>query len=276
MTEQAPGGPGDVTAVVGADGALAPSWLRDRQVAPVPMGAAVDPSSARRLAAGCRAVGASHLVRVEPATGAAVPLECDGAVGLTPPCLLLTPGQEGALLFPEPGHALVAGTASFMGAAVAEGMDAARARFARYARGLADRWPRLTDVAAAHPVRHRAWARPQEVDPASATARMLSLIQAFAQGDCAASEFARGWREAHREARRAGERARMPLTGLLDRVFMSLEDHACAPGPVEPGELDDAALRAAVGEAWRRVTGTPDGGDGGRTGVTSRWSEGEA
>ncbi len=94
---------------------------------------------------------------------------------------------------------------------------------------------------------------------------MLSLIRAFAQGDCTAPEFAHGWWEAHRAARRAGERAVMPLAGLLERVFMSLEDYAGAPGPVEPGELDDAALRGAVGEAWRHVTGSRDAGPtGGR------------
>ncbi|MEU3557833.1 hypothetical protein [Streptomyces fragilis] len=254
MTERPSAGAGDPTAVLGADGALAPSWLRDRQLAPVPMGSAVDAPSARRLAAGCRAVGASHLVRVDPATGAAFPLDVGGAAGLTPPCLVLTPGREGALLFPGPGHAFVAGTAPFMAAAVAEGTDAARARFARYARALSDRWPRLSEVAAAHPPRHRAWAGPQDVDPASAVARMLTLIRGFARGGCPAAEFAAGWREAHRAARRDGERTVEPLTGLLDRVFMLLEDYADAPGPVEPGELDDAALRAGVAEAWRHIT----------------------
>jgi hypothetical protein len=257
MTERRPAAPGEPAAVPGADAVLAPSWQRDRQTVPLPMGPMLDAASARRLAAGCRAVGAAHLLRLDLSTGAVTPLRTEGCAGTSPPCLLLTPGHEGALLFEEQGHALVAGTAPFMAAAVAEGTDAARVRFARYARALADRRPALSEVAAAHPPRHRAWARPEEVDPATATARMLSLLRRFVQGTCSAREFAYGWWEARRAAQRDGERALAPLAGLLDRVFLLLEDYAVGPGPAEPGELDDAALRAAVTDAWLRLTRAP-------------------
>ncbi|WP_371777485.1 hypothetical protein [Streptomyces sp. NBC_01438] len=40
-----------------------------------------------------------------------------------------------------PGSALVAGTPRFLKGAVPEGVDGGRARFARYARTVAHRWP---------------------------------------------------------------------------------------------------------------------------------------
>ncbi len=133
-----------------------------------------------------------------------------------------------------------------MTAAVAEGHDAARARFGRHARALADRHPALAAVAAAHRPVHRAWSRIDEVDPASAAARQLALLDAFTDGGCAAPDFADGWWEARSAFQRNGERVRGPLGALFDEVFMVLEDYAADPELAEPGDLDDVGLRAAV------------------------------
>ncbi|MEW2158618.1 hypothetical protein AB0950_25580 [Streptomyces sp. NPDC007189] len=166
-----------------------------------------------------------------------------------PPSLLWAPDQQGAVLFPEPGYALVAGVVSFMSAAVGEGVDTARARFARHARALADRCPSLAAVAAAHPPAHRAWSHPAEIDPHSAAARRLELLDAFTQGACSAPDFACGWWKERRASQANGERLRGPLEDLFNRVFTILEDYSVAPELAEPGDLSDTELRAAVTEA---------------------------
>jgi hypothetical protein len=140
-----------------------------------------------------------------------------------------------------------------MSAAVGEGVDAARARFTRHARALADRCPSLAAVAAAHPSAHRAWSHPAEVDPHSAAARRLALLYAFIRGSCSAPDFARGWWEEQRSSQAKGERLRGPLEELFDRVFMILEDYAIAPELAESGDLSDTELRAAVMRCEREI-----------------------
>ncbi|MFD6884869.1 hypothetical protein [Streptomyces sp. NPDC059957] len=240
-------------ALVERDGTFAPSWLRDKTVVPVPAGARIDAALSGRIAAGCRAVGASsvlasHLAEEPGSAGGTRSLPAGRTEGtdIHPPFLLRTPDLQGAVLFPGPGHALIAGTAAFMTAAVVEGHDAARARFGRHARALADRHPALPAVAAAHPPVHRAWSRTDEVDPASAAARRLALLDAFTDGACTAPDFAAGWREARSASLADGERVQGPLGALFDEVFMVLEDYAADPELAEPGDLDDAGLRAAV------------------------------
>ncbi|MBM7089812.1 hypothetical protein JTP67_14950 [Streptomyces sp. S12] len=124
---------------------------------------------------------------------------------MRPPVQLRTPDAQGAVLFPEEGYALIAGTTAFMASAVSEGTDTARARFGRYARALLERHPSLAPVAASHPPGDRAWSRLGDVDPVSATAQQLALLEAFTEaGTCGAPEFAHGWWEAGGPPRRTG------------------------------------------------------------------------
>ncbi|MCF4140879.1 hypothetical protein L1856_34630 [Streptomyces sp. Tue 6430] len=243
----------DLGNVLDADGAFTTSWLREKSVVPVPVGAQVDPALARRITAGTRAVGASHLLTTNlaetPRVTSRLPVDADWT-GLRPPCLLRTPDAQGAVLFPENGYALIAGTAAFMSSAVGEGTDTARARFGRYAHNLQDRHPSLLSVAAAHPPGHKAWSCADEVDRASAAAQQLALLDAFTEENCGAPEFARGWWEARRASQANGERIQGALGDLFDEVFMILEDYSVDPGLAEPGDLDDAGLQTAVTAAW--------------------------
>lgn len=252
----------DPSRVLDPDGTFTSSWLREKSVAPMPVGAHIDAALARRIKAGCRAVGASHLLATSladaPGATSRVPADAD-FTGLRPPVLLRTPDAQGAVLFPEEGYVLIAGTTAFMASAVSEGTDTARARFGRYARTLLERHPSLAPVAASHPPGHRAWSRLGDVDPASATAQQLALLEAFTEaGTCSAPDFAHGWWEARRASQTNGERVRGALGDLLDEVFMILEEYSVDPDLTEPGDLDDAGLRTAVRATWeafrRRTT----------------------
>ncbi|MFJ4329190.1 hypothetical protein ACIP3A_39610 [Streptomyces tricolor] len=218
----------------------------------------MDAALGRRITAGCRAVGASGVACAdlsgtgEPAVRTIrLPFDADRA-GVRPPSLLWTADKQGAILFPETGYVLVAGTVPFMTAAVGEGIDTARARFGRHARALAHRCPSLAAVAAAHPPAHHAWSRPAEVEPHSAAARQLDLLDAFTRGAYGAADFARDWWEARRTSQASGERLRGPLGDLFDRVFMILEDYSVHPELAEPGDLSDDELRAAVTEVFTK------------------------
>ncbi|MFJ4424239.1 hypothetical protein [Streptomyces bobili] len=247
-----PAGPA-ANAALYADRTFASAWLRGKAVAPVPVGARIDTAPARRITAGCRAVGASHILATSladtPASTSRLAADAD-FTGIHPPSLLHTPDAQGAVLFPENGYALIAGTPAFMAAAVSEGIDTARADFARYARALQERHPSLASVAAAHPPRRRAWSDAGDVDPSGAAAQQLALLDAFTDGKCSAPDFAHGWWKARRASQANGERLQGALGGLFDHVFMILEDYAVDPDLTEPGDLDDAGLRIAVGAAW--------------------------
>lgn len=262
MTGAGVGESSDPSRVLDPDGTFTSSWLREKSVAPMPVGAHIDAALARRIKAGCRAVGASHLLATSladvPCETSRIPADAD-LTDVRPPVLLLTPDEQGAVLFPEEGYALIAGTTAFMASAVSEGTDTARARFGRYARTLLERHPSLASVAASHPPGHRAWSRLGDVDPASATAQQLALLEAFTEaGTCSAPDFAHGWWAARRASRTNGERVRGALGDLLDEVFMILEDYEVDPDLTEPGDLDDAGLRTAVRATWeafrRRTT----------------------
>ncbi|WP_426568398.1 hypothetical protein [Streptomyces canus] len=243
----------DLRNVLDTDGTFTSSWLRDKSVAPVPVGAQIDTALARRNTAGCRAVGATHILATSladtPGAISRLPADAD-CTGIRPPVLLRTPESQGAVLFPAEGYALIAGTAAFMAAAVSEGTDTARARFGRYARSLQERHPSLASVAASHPPGHRAWSHPCDVESASAAARQLALLDAFTEGACGAPDFAHGWWEARRASQVNRERVQGALGDLFDQVFMILEDHSVDPGLAEPGDLDDAGLQTAVRAAW--------------------------
>ncbi|MGW3385905.1 hypothetical protein [Streptomyces cinereoruber] len=217
----------------------------DAPAAPVPAGSRMDPHPWRRLTAGCGAVGAKELLyEPEGEPPSRLRLTPSPPEDVRPPCVLRTPDGQGVVRFPAPGYALISGSARFMAAAVDEGTDEARARFARYARAHPD--PALTAVAAAHPPGHRAWSAPSDVAPASAAARQLGLLDDFTSGRITAAAFALAWHPARRAARANGERLRGPLSDLFDRVFTLLEDYTHDPSLREEGDLSDAELLAAV------------------------------
>ncbi|MGW0334253.1 hypothetical protein ACWD0J_20695 [Streptomyces sp. NPDC003011] len=109
------------------------------------------------------------------------------------------------------------------------------------------------------PPGQRAWSHPGDVDPGSAAARQLTLLDAFTDGTCSAPDFAHGWWEARRVSQANGERVLGALEDLFDQVFMILEDYSVDPELAEAGDLDDAGLQTAVRAAWeafrRRETG---------------------
>lgn len=78
-------------------------------LAPVPVGAQIDAALARLIKAGCRAVGAAYVLVTSladtPAATSRLPADAD-CTGIRPPCLLRTPGAQGAVLFPEEGDLL--------------------------------------------------------------------------------------------------------------------------------------------------------------------------
>lgn len=242
-----------LSALLGPDGAFASSWLDGKSVAPVPISSQVDAALTRRISAGCRAVGTTHILHA-PLTGGSSTLAGpvsrlatdSGHEGVRPPSILWTPDRQGAVLLPEAGYALIGGVAAFMAAAVGEGVDTARARFRRYARTLSDRHPHLLAVADAHQSLHRAWLRPSDVESGSAAAEQLRLLDDFSAEVCSAPEFAHAWWEARRASQASGERIQGPLEDLFGGVFMLLEDYAVDPDLREPGDLSDAELLAAV------------------------------
>ncbi|MFD8296594.1 hypothetical protein ACFV13_10275 [Streptomyces bauhiniae] len=220
---------------------------------PIPVGERLDATQARRLAAGCEAIGTTHLRHAALGTGATAittrNLPADASV--RPPTLLWTPDHQAALLFPSPGHALLAGSTPFMAAAVPEGIDAARARFTRYARKQAARHPELLAVAATYAPAHHAWSDAVEVPPNTATAHHLHLLQEFTNGTLPAPAFAHAWWQTRRTAQSNGERVRGPLEELFTHVFLLLEDYELDPELAEPTDLTATELQAAVTEVYR-------------------------
>ncbi|MBW5481793.1 colicin immunity domain-containing protein [Streptomyces bambusae] len=86
----------------------------------------------------------------------------------------------------------------------------------------------------------------------------MALLDAFADGSCGAPDFAHGWWEARRASQANGERVQGALGDLFDQVFMILEDYEVDPAFAEPGDLDDAGLKAAVRAAWEAFRASED------------------
>ncbi|MFD8058464.1 hypothetical protein ACFXA0_13330 [Streptomyces cyaneofuscatus] len=244
---------GDATAVLAGRGTFSEQWLSagGKKIVPVPAGSLTDGSLVRRVIEGCRAAGADVVLVMRPSAGAAAPADSlpptdPGLVALPPPLLLAAANLEGAVLFPRPGYALVAGTSAFLAGAAAEGVDQGRARFARYARAAEPEWPGLKATARSFPPGHVAWKHPEDVPVDTATGRQLALMRDVAAGHCTGAEFAVGWLDARRRSQRQGERVRDPLETVLDRVFSLLEDYSIDPQFKEPDDLSDDGLKNAV------------------------------
>lgn len=97
--------------------------------------------------------------------------------------------------------------------------------------------------------RARAWARPDDVDPASHVAEQLRLIDALINGSMPGPDFARAWLAARRESLNAGERLREPFDRALNQVFYAIEDYVIDPELREPEDMTDADLVDRVNTA---------------------------
>nr|WP_237526295.1 colicin immunity domain-containing protein [Streptomyces sp. SID4913] len=186
-----------------------------------------------------------------PITTASITTASD-LVGSAAGVLLVASDLQGAVLFDRPGYALVAGTTPFLRGAVPEGVDGGRARFARYARAVADRWPELQSVARDFAPRHIAWAHARDVPDGTATSQQVCLVRDFTAGAIGGADFARGWLNARRAAQESGERLREPLLSAFQQVFLLLEDYSIDPALKDPTDLSDEQLRDAVRKSMAR------------------------
>ncbi|MEU4110410.1 hypothetical protein [Streptomyces sp. NPDC027717] len=248
----------DLAVLLTPDGNLAPAWLKGKSVTPLHVGERLDATQAARLTAGARAIGATHLLYASlgEEDPAVTTRETPADAATLPHTFIWTPDRQGAVLFPAPGYALLAGTEPFMATAVPEGTDEARARFTRYARKRAAIRPELLAVAAKYSPAHTAWSHPADVAPNTAAGHQLQLLRDFTNGTVPATDFAHIWWQARRASRSNGERLRGPLAELFDRVFMLLEDYEVDPQLAEPTDLSATELHAAVTEAYRKIVPT--------------------
>ncbi|MFH8760620.1 hypothetical protein [Streptomyces atroolivaceus] len=249
----AQGGTSDAKGVLDGSSRYDEKWLSqgDKRIVPVPAGSRTDDSLVRRLAEGCRTAGGDAVLAVDPGTGSSV---CAGRrapadprlLGMPPPLLLVTTDLTGAILFPAPGHALVANTSAFLEGAAPKEVERGRARFSRYARATAGKWSGPESTARSFPPSHIAWKRPGGVPAGTATARQLTFMRDFAAGRCTGADFAVGWPDARRHSQQRGERVRDPLETLFDRVFSLLEDYSIDPVFTGPAGLSDEEVRQSV------------------------------
>ncbi|WP_329021524.1 colicin immunity domain-containing protein [Streptomyces sp. NBC_00690] len=250
------GDEGSFSEVLSSRGEFPEDWLSrgSKSIVPVAAGKQMDQALLQRIVKGCQSQRVDDILiaaveeglikrprRLSGLGSAAVSLE-----GGSPPILLAPSDLSGAILFPQPGYALVAGTSQFLLGAAPEGIDAGRARFARYARAAGRKYPALQGVAKSLPVRHFAWSRVKDLPAGTSAYRQVELMRAFVAGNSTASDFARAWLDARRLSQNSGERLRAPIVTALDHVFSLLEDFAIDPTLQEPGDLTDSELRQGV------------------------------
>lgn len=258
-------GKGGSSAIISDLGDYKATWLSegDKIVVPVPAGSHVDGALIRRITEGCRVGGADGVLVMTVGPGAsgsawrpvAPGVAASELVGADPPVLLASSDRQGAILFSRPGFALVAGTALFLKGAAPEGVDGGRARFARYARSVARRWPELQSVARSLSPRHFAWARARDVPAGTDAARQVRLLRDFTTGSIGGADFARGWPAARRASQDNGERLRDPLLTAFDQVFSLLEDYSIDPDLKDPDDLSDQELRVSVRAIMKHAGG---------------------
>lgn len=160
--------------------------------------------------------------------------------------LMCLPDLSGAVLVTTNGYALLAGTADFVRAAVYEGVDEAKARFARYAKKLARQQPGLAAIAEEYPPGFHAWASPVEVAPGTGVAEQIALMESLVRGDLSATDFESRWLAARRRSLDADERTREKFSRILDDVFYAIEDYVEDPSLRDPGEISGEELLERV------------------------------
>ncbi|UNO41072.1 colicin immunity domain-containing protein [Streptomyces sp. MST-110588] len=251
----------DVTRnVLSSGSSYAQLWLRSgkKRVAPLAVNGKTDLGSLRRMVAGCWESGADEVLLAHPLhtnssvpvmhTAASVSSLQEAARQWRGHLLLVSSSFDGALLFPAPGYALIAGDCRFLSGAVSEGIDQARANFSRYAKRVESKWPSLTEIARSFPPRKGAWSKPDDVATESGTAEQLNLMRSLADGRISPTHFAADWTAARRRAMKEGDRVRSPLSVALNEVFCALEDYSIDPAYKEPEDLTDEELVARVRE----------------------------
>ncbi|WP_344162601.1 hypothetical protein [Nocardiopsis rhodophaea] len=164
-----------------------------------------------------------------------------------------------AVLITADGYSLAAGGKRFVGAFFPEGVDAAKVRFMRQGKKLAEKYPALADVALDFPPRHNAWSALHEVDPGSHVARQIELMRSFSRGDMPSSEFVHYWQEERRRSLAEGERVRGALEIALEEVFNAMEDYSPYVELRDDGDLTDAEFAAQI----RSSLATLDSREGG-------------
>ncbi|MGY4970914.1 colicin immunity domain-containing protein [Streptomyces sp. NEAU-S7GS2] len=241
------------------------SWLREgnKRVVPLPTNREIDSHILHRMVAGCRKIEAEEVFltsplsrsSAEPVVRTPASVEClQGEVrGWLGHLLIASSTLDGALLFSAPGHVLVAGNPRFLSGAIPEGVDQARAAFARYANKVKNEWPNAVGVSKAFPPRKGSWSKPEDVTYGSGTAEQLKLMRSLANGEIPAPDFAAEWLAARRRAMEEGDRVRSPLDTALNAVFTSLEDYSIDPAFKEPEDLTDAELVEQVREVLDRI-----------------------
>ncbi|MEU0463479.1 colicin immunity domain-containing protein [Amycolatopsis sp. NPDC006131] len=229
------------------------AWLHSKAVVPFATPFGADDQVLERFRDGARAVGAAS-VFVFPlgderprVLGDVDPLGVRGEV------LLAVPNRDGALLITDARYSLLAGTAEFLAAAVPWGVDRSRARFRRDARRLAEVYPELLEVATRLPPARPVLASPSEVEPGSALAEQVRLMESFAEGSIAAPDFARAWLTARRRRPRPEQLLDEPFERLLAEVFFLLEDYVIDPALRDPGDLTDEDLLHGVQAVVQRL-----------------------
>ena len=240
---------------------FAAAWLaRDaKTIVPLAGQARLDRTLAGRLNRVPRELGVGYLLAArtdaehagEPAVRVDLTRDVEGqAPWQDADFLLCLPDLTGALIVTTDGYALLAGTTPFFRTCVAEGIDAARASFARHAGRLGDdRHPELTAVAEEFPPRYRAWAAPGQAPAASATAEMVGEMTALVCGSTGVADFMTGWLSARRRAIAYGERVLGRFSDLLGDVFWAIEDYVADPAERGPQSISAEELVARVAAA---------------------------
>ncbi|WP_137034811.1 hypothetical protein [Streptomyces albus] len=223
---------------------------------PVPVGMELDSGLINRFYLGIRNAGVNHVLithldgeqpgQALPSLPATEKVLESHLAGQPPQLLAAAQDFSGALLFTSPGHAVLGGTSPFLEKACPEGVDTARARFGRYARRLAGRWPNLPNVATQFFPSHAAWVTPEAVEPGSHTARQIGLMRELAARNIDPYEFSTSWFTERRAAAQDGERAHKHLARILDLVFTTLDDFPHTPDLAEPGDLTEDELTRRI------------------------------
>jgi hypothetical protein len=256
-----------VAAVLAGTAEFAAAWLaRDGKAAVVVAAPArLDAATAGRLRAGAEAAGHALVLAVrtdaDNATEAPLPVPVgrpDYPSGLSGPDrgpLFVLPDLSGAMLLTSDGYALLGGVAPFLYGAVPEGIDTAKARFARHVRRLGGQRSDLAQLAVQFRPQWTVWSAPADVPPGSAVGRQLDLMAAFAGGALGTEQFSTDWLAARRSARGAGERLGDRFRSVLDDVFYALDEFDPDPAHRPAGAMSEDDLITRVRSALAELRG---------------------
>ncbi|MFF4418362.1 hypothetical protein ACFYY8_38035 [Streptosporangium sp. NPDC001559] len=229
---------------------------------PVPASPSEEEKLAARVCVGAREVGVDHVLAGQVGERHAgedvirIPTAPSGPPNLPPRdtnLLLALADLSGAVLVTQEGYALIAGDSRFVRACLDEGIDRARARFARYARRLKGSRPDLPAIAGEFPPHRVTQPVPDRMAPGSGVAEQLALMRSLARGEMSAAAFMPAWLAARRHALTEGEHVPDPVDRVLTDVFYDLEDYTADPDLREPGDMSDGELTSRVRAALDKL-----------------------